>query len=399
MILIGVLIGGVAAWLLLPTASDLWSLLRPARRRASRQPNATDRPARLLILVPAHDEELLLGDCLRSLTAMTHPRDAVSVVVIADNCTDRTADVARQAGVTCLERFDQSRTGKPHAIAWALERVDLDHHDALVVVDADSRVDPSFASALAARTPLRHKALQPFNDVGNRSASKMSAMAGVFSTSRFLFMNRLKERAGLNVPLGNGLCVGSDILRRHGWEAYSLSEDWEVYALLTLRGIPIENAPAAHICSQEAVSLRQSSTQRQRWSAGRIDVLRRVWRPLLGSRNVGAHQKLDAIAELSNPGPAAHLGIAMVVAGVTLLLEPPGTAWLAGLVLSSVARPVVYTIAAISAEREPGRALLSFAFLPVYVLWRLGIQGASLVRSGEKRWIRTKRHEEISAAK
>lgn len=399
MILVGVLISGVAAWLLLPTASDLWSLLRPARRRASRQPNASDRSPRLLILVPAHDEELLLGDCLRSLTAMTHPRDAVSVVVIADNCTDRTADVARQAGVTCLERFDQSRTGKPHAIAWALERVDLDHHDALVVVDADSRVDPSFASALAARTPLRHKALQPFNDVGNRSASKMSAMAGVFSTSRFLFMNRLKERAGLNVPLGNGLCVGSDILRRHGWEAYSLSEDWEVYALLTLRGIPIENAPAAHICSQEAVSLRQSSTQRQRWSAGRIDVLRRVWRPLLGSRYVGAHQKLDAIAELSNPGPAAHLGIAVVVAGVTLLLEPPGTTWLAGLVLSSVARPVVYTIAAICAEREPGRALLSFAFLPVYVLWRLGIQGASLVRSGEKRWIRTKRHEEISAAK
>jgi cellulose synthase/poly-beta-1,6-N-acetylglucosamine synthase-like glycosyltransferase len=399
MILLSVLLGGVAAWLLLPTASDLWSLLRLSRRRASGQATDDERPARLLILVPAHDEEILLGDCLRSLRAMTHPRESTTVVVIADNCTDRTADVAREGGVSCLERFDKSRTGKPHAIAWALERVDLDSHDALIIVDADSRVEPSFAAALAARAPLRQKAFQPFNDVGNRSASKMSAMAGVFSTSRFLFMNRLKERAGLNVPLGNGLCIGSDILQRYGWEAYSLSEDWEVYALLTLRGIAIENVPAAHICSQEAVSLRQSSTQRQRWSAGRIDVLRRVWRPLLASSGIGAHQKLDAIAELSNPGPAAHLGIAILMAGVTLLLHPPGAWWIAGAVMASVARPVVYTIAAISAEREPGRALLSFAFLPIYVLWRLGLQGASLLRSGERRWIRTKRHEEISAAK
>jgi hypothetical protein len=102
---------------------------------------------------------------------------------------------------------------------------------------------------------------------------------------------------------------------------------------------------------------------------------------------------------LSNPGPAAHLGIAIITVAFTLLLDPPGAAWIAGAVIASVARPFVYTLAALSAEREPGRALLSFAFLPIYVIWRLGIQGMSLLRTGEKRWIRTKRHEEISAAK
>ncbi|HJU65064.1 MAG TPA: hypothetical protein VJ596_05270, partial [Gemmatimonadaceae bacterium] len=81
-----------------------------------------------------------------------------------------------------------------------------------------------------------------------------------------------------------------------------------------------------------------------------------------------------------------------------LLLNPPGATWIAMLTLASVVRPVVYTAAAITAEPDPGRAFLSFAFLPVYVLWRLGIQGASLLRGGENRWIRTKRHEEISPA-
>src|SRR5690606_10093754 len=108
---------------------------------------------RLLFLVPAHDEALLIEGCVRSILAMDYPADRREVVVIADNCTDGTADLARTAGATCLERADTERRGKPWALAWALERVDLGAFDAVVIIDADSLVDPSFARAMARHSP------------------------------------------------------------------------------------------------------------------------------------------------------------------------------------------------------------------------------------------------------
>lgn len=392
MALLTALLAVAAAVLLAPTASDLLSLVRIALRR-QRAPQPGTGVQRFLFLVPAHNEELLLAACVRSLLALRYPRERCRVVVVADNCTDRTAALARAAGAQCLERRDARNPGKPRAIAWALEQIPTAEFDAVVIVDADTIVDPDFARELSAAGPLRGAAAQGYFGLSNPDESPVTRMSAVLAAATHRFAYPLKWRAGLNVPLvGNGMAVGTDVLAEHGWQAFSICEDWEMYALLTERGIPILGVPRARIYAQEARSLGDSATQRERWTAGRLTVLARVGPRLLLSRRLGLAQKLDAIAELAVPGPALHLGGAILLALVAVGLHPPGAGLLAGALLASLVRPVAYTAVALVTAPHPARAFAAFAFLPIYACWRIGTAARALrlVRGGP--WIRTQRH-------
>lgn len=391
MILITLILGSLALVLLLPLLSDLIGLARlPWRRRGAAQPG-TELP-RLLFLVPAHDEELLIGRTLLSLQRLDYPTDRYTVVVIADNCNDRTAEIARSAGVTCLERRDPTLRGKPRAIAWALDRLDIAEYDGVVITDADSLLDPGFARGLAAHAPIAGKVLQCYNDVENRTDSALTRMGAVFSAVRCVLMNGLKEWNGLNVPLGNGLCLGTEVIARYGWNAFSICEDWELYAQLTGYGVRLENATGARIFSQETRSLRQSSTQRQRWAAGKILVLRQYGARLLRSRQIGIHQKLDLLAELTAPGPAVHLGLVILALAVNYTLYPPFAHGLAIALLLPLARTALYSALAIAHGPEPVRTTIAFLYLPFYTAWRLGVQALALSMVGSSEWIRTARH-------
>ena len=382
------------AILLLPTLSDVLGLARQNRRRSRHESSRAKELPRFLFLIPAHDEELLIDSCLRSLLQLRYPTSHLDIVVVADNCTDGTAGIVRAAGVSCLERYDTVRVGKPFAIAWALEQLDLEAYEALVIVDADSIVDDQFAVALAAASPVSDKALQCYNDVSNRTENALTRMAAVFSAMRCRYINEFKTRVGLNCSLGNGLCIGTGVLRRLGWNAYSISEDTELYAKLTAEAVRIESVASARIFSQEARSLRQSGTQRRRWTAGNLEVLRRfVWR-LLRSPRIGFAQKLDSLAELTAPAPAIHLAMAVGIVAAAVAFELPGVAVLAPAAAISLVRPLIYAALGVLSDPDPKGAIAAFSFFPFYVFWRLGIQAAAIIGVGASSWVRTERHVE-----
>lgn len=393
MITVSIGLALLGAILLLPTLSDVVSLLRlVTRRSANARPRAATAP-RFLLLVPAHDEELLLPACLASLKAMAYPADRADVVVIADNCRDRTAAIARAAGVQCLERRAPDDPGKPRAIAWALSQVRVADYDAVVIVDADTEVDREFAAQLATAAPLTGKALQPFNGVSNPGESALTRMGAILSAANHGAAYVLKTRAGVNVPLSAGMCIGADVLTTHGWTVNSLSEDWELYALLTARGVSIESVPGARIRAQEAASLETSASQRRRWTAGKVAVLRRYLWPLIRSPHAGAARKLDAIAELSAVGPVLQTCVVGGAVTLAALLRPPGWEGIAAAAGLSLLRPVIYTGVALSRDPEPGRAIRAFAFLPFYAAWRVytALTGVALTRA--QPWVRTARGE------
>ena len=392
MFLLTLLIGAAAAALLLPTVSDLLSLARIALGGRHQRVVAARTDPRLLFLVPAHDEELLIESCLASLGQLRYPRTRFEVVVIADNCTDQTAALAVARGARCLERTQPELRGKPHAIAWALEQLGLAEYDAVVIVDADTVVDPEFATGLAAAAPLNGKAVQGYNGVLNPEDNAITRMAAVFADAKGRFAHPLKARAGLNVPLRLGGCIGTSVLAEHGWNAFSIGEDWELYVLLTSSGIQIEGVDNARVYAQEARSLRQSASQRKRWTAGKLTVLWRLLPAMLRSRRLSAHQKLDLIAELSGPGPAVHLGAASFLAVGSALLGVPGAGTLIFALAAGVFRHACYAFAALLVQPRPWRAMLAFAVLPFYAAWRLGIEIAALRMLGDKPWVRTERH-------
>ena len=388
---LSIALGLLVAVLLLPSLSDLVSLLRIPARRSARTHTGPPAPPRFLFLVPAHNEELLLLPCLESLQRLRYPSDRVETVVIADNCSDRTADIARAAGAQCLVRTAPSDPGKPQAIAWAVSQLRGRDYDALVIVDADTVVDRDFAAQLAAGAPLAHKALQPYNGVSNRTENALTRMAAVLSGATHGLAYVLKTRAGVNVPLSAGMCIGSRVLATHGWTASSLSEDWELYALLTERGVSIDGVPGARIYAQEAATLKASASQRRRWTAGKMTVLAEHAWPIIRSRHTGVAQKLDGVAELTAPGPIVLLCIVVLAVTVALLLRPPGFGWLEAALLATLLRPVIYTVTALGRDPEPIRAIGAFAFLPLYAVWRLCIAVTTIPTLSSRAWIRTER--------
>ncbi|HEY7945091.1 MAG TPA: hypothetical protein VIH15_11355, partial [Casimicrobiaceae bacterium] len=157
-----------------------------------------------------------------------------------------------------------------------------------------------------------------------------------------------------------------------------------------------ENVPAARASVQEARSLKQSGSQRRRWAAGKFDVLFACAGPLLRSNRIGMRQKLDALAELSSPGPVVALGFALVLGIIVATLPLPGWPLLLIALALPIARLAVYVAAALRLEPEPWPAVRALGYLPIYLLWRLAVQASSLTMIGRGRWVRTERHSEAA---
>ena len=390
-----VVLAGTGALLNLPALSELVARLR---RKFGHVAQPTDQGAtltpRLLFLVPAHDEESLITPCVRSIIDMDYPEKARRIIVVADNCRDRTADLARAAGAECLVRHDPALPGKPRALAWALERLPLAEWEACVIIDADTTVDRHFATGLAAQKPLRHRLVQAYFGSLNERESWLTRLAGVLTRCRYEVTYPLKQSAGLNCPLtGNGMCIGTGLLQADGWRAFSLTENWELYAQYTTAGVRIGYAGMARLFSQEAHTVRTSATQRRRWLAGRLWVLRRWGGRLLRSRCIGWHQKVDALCELGAPSPVLHLVLAVATAGAALwLLSWPFGAVIAGAALFSLWSLVATTMVVLRHHPEPWRTAAAFLMLPVYAVWRTVLAALTLVTLKDTRWRKTQHH-------
>jgi cellulose synthase/poly-beta-1,6-N-acetylglucosamine synthase-like glycosyltransferase len=389
LVLTGVLIG-VVVLLWLPPFSELLCLL--VRRRLAPAGSPIGQIPRLLFLIPAHNEELMIQRCVRSLLDMSYRADSRHIVVIADNCTDATARLAVEQGVSLLERLDPDFAGKPRAIAWALSQMDLRKWDACVIVDADSTVAPGFASGLAELAPLNDIVFQPNNLVLNEFESWLTRLGGLLGRCRFEVVFPLKQSAGLNCPIGNGMGIGTNLLIRDGWRSLSITEDSELYAVYTEAGVQIRHASAADIFSLESRSLQEGAIQRRRWLAGRIRVIQDWGVRVIRSPRIGWHQKMDIFVELGLCNPVLLLTIALGVATIALFILPGALGkWIGFLAVASVSNLAVTTIVAILRHPQPWRTLFAFFMLPAYVGWRLVVLFGTLFTLRDTTWRRTAR--------
>jgi cellulose synthase/poly-beta-1,6-N-acetylglucosamine synthase-like glycosyltransferase len=347
---------------------------------------------RFLFLVPAHDEELLIAGCVRSLVAMTYPMTHRRIIVIADNCSDATATLAREHGVESFERIDSNSPGKPRAIAWALSQIDLVNWDACVIVDADSTVAPGFALGLAKLAPLNDIVFQPNNGVLNEFENWLTRLGGLLGRCRFQVIYPLKQSAGLNCPISNGMGFGTNLLIRDGWRSFSITEDTELYAIYTEAGVTIRHASDADLFSQESRSLKEGATQRRRWIAGRFRIVRE-WGPrLFRSPHIGWRQKLDAFVELALPAPVLHLVVALAVFSAALMgVRGKLGFWIADLAIASLSAIVLNTLTAIWRHPQRWRTASSFFMLPMYAGWRLVVILGTLLTVRDTTWRRTAR--------
>jgi 1,2-diacylglycerol 3-beta-glucosyltransferase len=228
------------------------------------------------IIIPAHNEEQAIADVLRSCAALDYPADKHHVYVLADNCSDRTAEVARTCGATCLERTNARQTGKGQALEWAFEQILPLGHDAVVVLDADCTIEPHALRVFDRCLQEGDKVLQANYVLSNPDASAISYVARVGNLLEYEFFYAPKSDLGLAVMLvGTGMVFHRSILLEHPWRAHSLVEDAEYTLMLARHGIRVRFVANVGVLQAGAERAEQLAVQRARWAGGTLQLGKR----------------------------------------------------------------------------------------------------------------------------
>jgi cellulose synthase/poly-beta-1,6-N-acetylglucosamine synthase-like glycosyltransferase len=362
---------------------------------------AVDLPAsRFAVLVPAHNEEVLISDTLASLARLDYPADRYAVHVIADNSTDRTAEIARAAGVYVHERTDTANRGKGHALAWAFGKLAQMPvpYDAYVVLDADTVVDQYLLQTLAQGLARGGKALQSHNAVLNASDSTSTALRWLaLSLVNYIRPLGRNSFGGSSTLTGNGMCLTHEILARHPWQAYGLSEDYQYYLTLVSSGDRVLFVPDAKVYSVMPTTARQLQSQDIRWETLSPDASswqRHIaWRLLVDGIRRRNWVRLDAVAELLTPPLSVLAGgtALLLIAGV--IVQIVFGVWIPVLLAALLALALLnYVGSAFFLLHPPRQVYRALAFAPAYMLRKLWIYYVlRRLRKHTSTWIRTPR--------
>ncbi len=242
-----------------------------------------DRFLKFAILIPAHNEQDVIDKLITNLKKLDYPDDFYRIIVIADNCTDNTAQVARESGAIVWERRDPLRRGKQYTLDWAFRRVLKEgNFDAVCVFDADNLVSLNFLRKVNEKLLSGEKVVQCYLDTKNPLdtwITKAYAL-GYWISNRVFQLARW--RLGFSAVLGGtGFSLRRDIVERYALGLTSLTEDLELTVKLNLKGIKVGWIHDAKVYDEKPLTLKDSWYQRLRWMRGHWDVALRYGFALL----------------------------------------------------------------------------------------------------------------------
>jgi cellulose synthase/poly-beta-1,6-N-acetylglucosamine synthase-like glycosyltransferase len=381
----GVLALLVAYLLLLTIAAWFAPRRTPARNQAPTH--------RFLFLLPAHNEERLLPGLLENVRQLEYPSSLYAVHVVADNCTDRTAAVARAGGAVVHERFDTTQIGKGYALQWLLQRIwaSGEPHDAVIVLDADSVVSSNFLTIMDARMARGERAIQAYYAVRDPEQSWSASLRSVALAALHYLRPQGRSVLGGSTGLkGNGMVFARDIAMQHPWPV-SLTEDIEYHMALIMAGERVMFAPDAVVWAEMPGTLAASHTQNVRWERGRMEMIRRYVPELLAAALRRRSFLLfdAAIEQLIPPFSIQAMSGVAVLLGALFLGSLPGVL-LAAFILAGQA---VYVLNGLMLAGVPRKVYQALLYAPLFIVWKLWLYVRVLLGFDRGGWVRTARNE------
>lgn len=350
-----------------------------------------DAGARTVIVMPANDETAVITRTLTLLAAELP--DGFHLLVVADNCTDNTADLAQQAGAEVLRRHDPIRRGKGFALAHARDYLAAqdDACDVVVVLDADCTIDrPSLATlaAVARNNPAQASYLmQPERD----AAPMVQVSNFAFAIKNLVRQRGLQRLAGRVNLTGTGMAFPWPVFRDAPLATDDIVEDLALGLELAQRGTPPHFAAQATVWSA-ASSAEGTLKQRTRWEGGFLATSKRHALPTIAA-GLRAGDWRTVWAGLSLAVPPLTLLLLLDVAGLGTLavLTLMGAAVWPALLLGALL--LLALLALVAAWARVGRPFLSGAAaarLPLYILWKIPLY-LGLARKRPTDWLRAGR--------
>lgn len=385
--------GAVLLAVTLPLVIELAAVtaanLLPARNRLRTVSTGvtTDR-APLAIIVPAHNEELLVSRCVASLRASGN--EAVLIYVVAHNCSDATAARAASAGAVVLELNDPATAGKGFALRYGFEHAFAVGASAVMVIDADSTVSPNTVPEIQAALTQGIRVAQCRYEMISTTQSSGTRLAALAFRGFNVIRPRGRARLGISAGiLGNGFVIARQVLKAIPYEAFSIVEDLEYHLHLVIAGERVWYIDEALISAEFPESWAGEAAQRSRWEGGRLRTAR-VWAlPLLGRILLGRWRLLEPFCDLTG------LPMAYGVCSLFLVACFP-LAWMRWYAAASLCVVLAHVLTAASADEDFLGTLQLLAMAPVYIARKLWlIPGVARGARAKAAWIRTERNNTL----
>lgn len=356
------------------------------------------------LVVAAHNEEKVIGPLVENLLQLEYPKELYDVFVVADNCVDKTALIARNAGAMVHQRFNDTKKGKGYALEWMFHRLfRLERqYDAVIIFDADNLVKENFLVEMNSKLCQGDKIIQCYLDSKNPFDTWVT---NTFSIS-FWLTNRLLQLARFNIGLSNvlggtGMCISTDVLRKFGWGATSLTEDLEFSMKALVHGVKTTWAHDAIVYDEKPLTFAQSWRQRKRWAQGQVDVAGRYFFTLLFK---GFRERkltyIDASVHLFQPALVMIATFFMLINLVSAFqthythifsLVMPWSGWQ---ILSAF--QYLYPVVALTLDRLPWRSYLGLILYPVFIYSWIPIVFLGFLKRNDKQWSHTQHTRSIS---
>ncbi len=233
---------------------------------------------RLAVLIAARNESGVIGQLLDTVNGQTYPKEMLSAIVIADNCTDDTAEVARAHGAYVIERFNKSQIGKGYALSYAFQHIKETfgerYFDAYIVVDADNLLENNYVEEMNKTFNQGYRALTSYRNSKNYGTNWITAGYSLWFLREARLLNNSRMRLHTSCAIsGTGWLVSSEVIaERGGWDYHTLTEDLEFTTDTILRGETIGYCGTAVLYDEQPETFAQSWRQRLRWSKGFLQI-------------------------------------------------------------------------------------------------------------------------------
>jgi len=296
-------------------------------RKDPKQKYKAKKQHKYAAIICARNERAVIGDLVACLKKQKYPKDLLDVFVLADNCTDDTAQVARDAGAVVYTRHNTQLVGK----SWALDEVF--HHiwkdfptagyEAYMIFDADNLVDPNFVAAMNNVYDQGFRVITSYRNSKNYGTNWITAGYALWFLREARFLNQPRMTLNTNCAIsGTGFLIADSILRANdGWAYHLLTEDIEFSIACAAKGEPIGYCRDAVIYDEQPTQFSQSWRQRLRWSKGFFQVVKNYTTDLMAGIVSGEHKSFSCYDMLMTIAPCTLLTLFCAVTNLTFLVS------------------------------------------------------------------------------
>ena len=331
------------------------------------KPLKVNKNHKFMAIIPAHNEEMVIGSLIESLKNQTYDKNLYDIYVIADNCTDNTAKIAEEAGAIVYKRFDSENKTKGHALNWFLKQKIEENadYDAFFIFDADNIVDKNFITAMNKKLCEGEDVVQGYRDIKNPTDNWITAGYALFYWTLHRFYHLARYNVGLSPLLnGTGFMVKFDVIKPQGWDTETLTEDIEFSLKRIIAGKKLGWATEAIVYDEQPTSFKQSWSQRSRWTVGHIQCVNRYTIELIES--IKKHKKLmnvDGFLYIIGSIPMFIISVILIFANLIMFAANQMTnidfiANISRYIVPTLFLPSLTAIAAMILDKKPIKPMI-----------------------------------------